>query len=312
LISIWEQSGGPPVVAFGGNALLPDANDPEAAEANAAEFAVAMAALLPHDTGLVLVHGNGPQVGAALLRVEAAAGEAPPLPLDVLVAETQGSIGYQLSRALESALKGVEVTTQITRVVVDPGDPAMVNPTKPVGPYYGASERERLEARGWRLVDVPDRGLRRLVPSPLPIEVVEIDSIASAAAPGRIVIAGGGGGIPVTDTDGGLIGVEGVIDKDRTGALIARLLESRGFLILTEVGHVSQGFGSPGETPLLEMDADTARRLLREGEFPPGSMGPKVEAAVAFAEATGRSAMITSVTALPDALEGEDGTRVVP
>lgn len=308
--------GGPPVVAFGGNALLPDARDPAAAGALAGAFAEGMLTLLPEDSGVVLVHGNGPQVGALLLQNEAGRGEVPASALDVLVAETQGSIGYLLSRSLHNALRArersIEVVTVVTQVVVDPNDPAMANPSKPVGPYYEEADRESLiTERGWQMVTVPGKGIRRVVPSPAPIDVVEIDAISSAAAAGRLVVAGGGGGIPVARTaEGDLAGVEAVIDKDRTAALIAVKTDARSFIILTEVPHASIGFGTADESPILEMSADRAEELLAEGEFPPGSMGPKIESCIAYARATGRPALITSVPALSAALRGEDGTRV--
>jgi len=314
---LWAAAGGPPVVAFGGNALLPDSRNPGAAAAQAAAFAAAMLTLLPDDSGLVLVHGNGPQVGALLLKNEAARDEAPASALDVLVAETQGSIGYLLSRSLRNALlrgrRSVEVATIVTQVVVDPDDPAMASPTKPVGPFYALDDLQDLLAeRGWEMVTVPGKGVRRVVPSPSPIDVVEIGAVARAAADGRLVIAGGGGGIPVSRADdGGLAGVEAVIDKDRTAALLAIKLDARSFIILTEVAHVSIGFGTPEESAILEMSADRAAELLAEGEFPPGSMGPKIESCIAYAQATGRPALITSVDALSDALAGKDGTRVV-
>jgi carbamate kinase len=307
--------GGPPVVAFGGNALLPDARDPSAAAAQAGAFAEAMLTLLPDDSGLVLVHGNGPQVGALLLQNEAGRNEVPASSLDVLVAETQGGIGYLLSRSLHNALRAraIEVVTVVTQVVVDPADPAMANPTKPVGPFYPETDRADLVAeRGWQVVSVAGKGVRRVVPSPPPIDVVEIDAISAAAAAGRLVVAGGGGGIPVARADGGeLVGVEAVIDKDRTAALVAIRLDARSFIILTEVPHVSVGFGTGREVPILEMSIDRAQELLDEGEFPPGSMGPKIESAIAYAHATGRPALITNVESLADALEGRNGTRVV-
>lgn len=308
--------GGPPVVAFGGNALLPDARDPKAAAVLAEAFAEVMLTLLPDDSGVILVHGNGPQVGALLLQNEAGRAEVPASALDVLVAETQGSIGYLLSRSLHNALKSrkraIEVATVVTQVVVDPADPAMAHPTKPVGPFYAEQERENLIAeRSWQMVSVTGKGVRRVVPSPPPIDVIEIDAIAAAAAAGRLVVAGGGGGIPVARADDGeLIGIEAVIDKDRTAALIATKLDARSFIILTEVPHASIGFGTPDETPILEMSIERAEELLAQGEFPPGSMGPKIESCIAYARATGRPALITNVESLAAALAGKDGTRV--
>lgn len=314
---LWEPGGGPPVVAFGGNALLPDPDHPEAASDNAAEFADALTRLLPDDTGVVLVHGNGPQVGSALLRAEAASNEVPPSPLDVLVSETQGSIGYLLAGAIGRAFhalgRDAVIVTIVTQVVVDPDDPAMSEPTKPVGPFYDAEWGTGLATeRGWSMVDVPGRGVRRLVPSPQPIEVVETNAIATAAAAGAIVIAGGGGGVPVARTGvNGVRGVEAVIDKDRTAALLASALDARGLVILTDVAHVSTGFGTDDETPRHQLTVDDAGALLRAGEFPPGSMGPKIEACIDYTRATGRTALITSVAALPDAIAGTAGTRVV-
>jgi carbamate kinase len=302
---------GPLVIGFGGNALLPEPSDPSAAARNAEAFAAAVRSVSRDDAGIVLVHGNGPQVGAGLLRAEAAAREVPPATLDELVAETQGSIGYLLARALNNALPDIEVSTVVTQVVVDPRHPAMQDPTKPVGPFYDhATGTDLATARGWDMVEVPGRGMRRVVASPPPEDVVEIGAIAAAAAPGRIVIAGGGGGIPVTRRDGRLEGVEAVIDKDRTASLMARRLDARGLLILTDAGHVATGWGTPAQERITAMTAERARGLLDAGEFPPGSMGPKVEACADFAATTGRPAMITSVAVLEAALQGDDGTLI--
>ena len=315
--AFWEDRGGPPVIAFGGNALLPDSGDPALAERNAVAFAHAVLRLMPDDTGIVLVHGNGPQVGNALLRSEAGAAEVHPSPLDILVADTQGSIGYLLGRSLRNAFaterRAIEVVTVVTQVVVDAEHPSMSAPSKPVGPFYPPSVGMALEyERGWKMVDVPNKGMRRVVPSPPPEEIVEIGAVRALAQPGQIVITGGGGGIPVTRRDGALIGVEGVIDKDRTGSLVARLVEARGFVIFTEVGHVSSHFGQPDEEALLDLTAAEAQALLDGGEFPPGSMGPKIESCISYAKATGRTGVITSVDALEGALAGTDGTRIRP
>jgi len=315
--AFWEDRGGPPVIAFGGNALLPDSGDPALAERNAVAFAHAVLRLMPDDTGIVLVHGNGPQVGNALLRNEAGAAEVHPSPLDILVADTQGSIGYLLGRSLRNAFaterRAIEVVTVVTQVVVDAEHPSMSAPSKPVGPFYPPSVGMALEyERGWKMVDVPNKGMRRVVPSPPPEEIVEIGAVRALAQPGQIVITGGGGGIPVTRRDGALIGVEGVIDKDRTGSLVARLVEARGFVIFTEVGHVSSHFGQPDEEALLDLTAAEAQALLDGGEFPPGSMGPKIESCISYAKATGRTGVITSVDALEGALAGTDGTRIRP
>ncbi|MDX1690010.1 MAG: carbamate kinase [Acidimicrobiia bacterium] len=316
-MTAWRGTGTRPVVvAFGGNALLPDPDDPGAATERARGFAEAVLLLVPDHAGLVLVHGNGPQVGAILLRVEATRDRQPPEPLDVLVAETQGSIGYLLERSLRNALaearREVEVATVMTEVVVDRTDPAMVEPTKPIGPFYPPAEGRRLaEEQGWDVVEVPDRGVRRVVPSPRPVEVVEIHTIADAARHGHLVIAGGGGGVPVwRDTAGALHGVEGVVDKDRTAALLATELRAGAFVVLTGVAHVSTGFGTAEERPLHELTVERARGLLADGEFPEGTMGPKIEAAVDYVTTMRRPALITNVEALPAALAGTDGTWI--
>ncbi len=308
----------PLVLAFGGNALLPDPDDPSGAEERAEAFAAALLLLLPEHAGLVLVHGNGPQVGNILLRVEATRDRIPAEPLDVLVAETQGSIGYLLVKALRNVLaerrRSVEVATVITQVLVDPHDPAFAAPTKPIGPYYDAAEAEALQAeKGWDMVEVRNRGWRRVVPSPEPQRVVELHSIADSARHGHLVVAGGGGGIPVRiDASGELRGVEGVIDKDLTAALLARTLRAVGFVILTEVPCAYRNFGTDDQEPIRSMTATEARRLLAAGEFPPGSMGPKIEATARYAEAMDRPGLITSVDGLAAALRGDDGTWVTP
>lgn len=307
----------PVVLAFGGNVLAPDPAETDEQEARAAEMAEALLRLLPDDAGMVLVHGNGPQVGMILLRVEATRDQLPSEPLDVMVAETQGSIGYLLSRSLRNAVAErrapVEVATVMTQVVVDPEDPAFAEPSKPIGPFYPDEQEQVLREKGWDIVRVPSKGWRRVVPSPLPRQVVELHSVADAVRHGHVVIAGGGGGVPVVrDAAGRLRGVEAVIDKDRTAALLAVSLEAGAFVILTGVPHVSRAFGTPEEEPLHRLDVATSRRLLEAGEFPPGSMGPKVEAAIEYAATVGRPALITDVTHLEAALDGTEGTRIEP
>lgn len=316
----------PIVLAFGGNALLPDPGkgggsgpatpDPEL-EARIEAFAGALIRLLPDHAGLILVHGNGPQVGALAIRSDAASGLVPPDTLDVLVAQTQGSIGYQLAQAIRTEMirrgRSVEVATVATQVVVDADDPAFDQPTKPIGPFYDEAEASALaDEKGWQMVAVRDRGMRRVVPSPLPQSVVEIHTIADAARHGHLVIAGGGGGIPVVERDGRLFGIEAVIDKDRTAAVLAKSVRAGGFVILTNVPHVSTGFGTADETRIPSMSVTTARALLAGDEFPAGSMGPKVEAAAVYAEQLGRAGLITSVEGLPDALAGTGGTWIEP
>lgn len=305
------------MLAFGGNALLPDPvdNDEGALAERVDEFVRALLLLLPDHAGLVLVHGNGPQVGTAMLRVEATRDTLPWVPLDVLVAETQGSIGYLLSRAIRNRLRDrgrdVEVATVTTQVVVAADDPAFSRPTKPVGPFYGQGEGRALaSSHGWDMVEVPGRGMRRVVPSPLPTEIVELHTIADAARNGHVVIAGGGGGIPVRRVGDHLEGIEAVIDKDRTAALIARSVRAAGFVILTGVPRVYRGFGTDTEEPIPSIDVTGARRLLATGEFPAGSMGPKIEAACEYAEHTGRPGLITDAASLAAAIRGGTGTWI--
>jgi carbamate kinase len=305
------------VVAFGGNALLPDPLDPSSQESRARSLAGALRLVNPSGEGLVLVHGNGPQVGMILLRIEATRDRIPPDPLDVLVAETQGSIGYLLARTIRSTLgsssRSQEVAAIMTQVLVDGSDPAFSHPTKPVGPFYGKKEALRLrEARGWHLASGP-KGWRRTVPSPRPLRVVEMHTIREAVTHGHMVIAGGGGGIPVICGLGGeLLGVEAVVDKDLTASLLAVSLEAQRLVIITEVDAVYRGFGGLAPEPIPHLHPNEARKLIDSGELPPGSMGPKVEAALFFVKATGKKALITDVDHLEEALSDRAGTWVLP
>jgi carbamate kinase len=305
------------VVAFGGNALLPDPLDPSSQESRARSLAGALRLVNPSGEGLVLVHGNGPQVGMILLRIEATRDRIPPDPLDVLVAETQGSIGYLLARTIRSSLgfssRSQEVAAIMTQVLVDGSDPAFSHPTKPVGPFYGKKEALRLrEARGWHLASGP-KGWRRTVPSPRPLRVVEMHTIREAVTHGHMVIAGGGGGIPVICGLGGeLLGVEAVVDKDLTASLLAVSLEAQRLVIITEVDAVYRGFGGLAPEPIPHLHPNEARKLIDSEELPPGSMEPKVEAALSFVKATGKKALITDVDHLEEALSDRAGTWVLP
>ncbi|MDR7481029.1 MAG: carbamate kinase [Armatimonadota bacterium] len=305
------------VVAVGGNSLVRD-NDAsvEAAREALAETCAPLAAMAADGWALVITHGNGPQVGFGLLRAEAAAQVAPRPPLDVLGAETQGAIGYLLQQALGAALaaRGVRrtVATVVTQVVVDPDDPAFRHPTKPIGPFYHPVEAEARRRLGWVMVEDAGRGWRRVVPSPEPVEIVEGPVVRALVERDVAVIAAGGGGIPVVRGERGYVGVEGVIDKDLAAAVLARTLGARLLVISTAVEHVALYYGTPRAQPLGRVTLAEARRYLTEGHFPPGSMGPKITAAVRFLEAGGQAVIITAPWALGRALAGETGTQIVP
>ena len=298
------------VVALGGNALMRPGERGTAAEqrANLREACAALRPLL--DEELVVTHGNGPQVGNELLRQERAADEAPPLPLYLAVAQTQAEIGALIESELEP-VAGRPVVCLLTHVLVAENDPAFAVPTKPVGPFYDEEQARALERdRGWQVVHDAGRGWRRVVPSPQPLEVVELAAIRSLLASGSIVVALGGGGIPATRRGEHLAGIDAVIDKDRASSLLARELGADRLVILTEVPAVYSGFGTDKQEELRQLAADDAEALLPE--LAAGSMRPKVEASVEFVRATGHEALITSPAAVGDALAGRTGTRIQP
>ena len=256
---------------------------------------------------LVLTHGNGPQVGNELIRQERAADEVPPLPLYLAVAQTQAEIGALIAAEVGPAA-GRPVACLLTHVVVGEDDPAFDRPTKPIGPFYSREQAQELEReRGWSLIEEHGRGWRRAVPSPAPLEVVEVAQVRSLLESGTLPVACGGGGIPVVRRDGRLQGVEAVIDKDRASALLAAGLGAERLLILTDVGAVKRGFGTPGEEEVRELSAAEAEALLPE--LAEGSMRPKVEAAITMARAGGE-ALIASLEGVGEALAGRAGTRV--
>jgi carbamate kinase len=296
------------VVALGGNALLRPGERGTAAEqrANLAETFAAIEPLLAEGP-FVVTHGNGPQVGNELLRQELASAEAPPLPLYLAVAQTQAEIGTLIAAELEPVARR-PVAVVMTRVVVDEADPAFTNPTKPVGPFYDAGRARSLEdERGWIVQEDAGRGWRRVVPSPQPLEVLELEAVRTLLVAGTAVVAAGGGGIPVVARDGRHDGIDAVIDKDRASALLAVGLEAPRLVILTQVPAVYADFEGERAERLRELRPDRDTELL--AELPAGSMRPKVEAAFHFVEATGGEALITSAEAFRD---GEAGTRVVP
>jgi carbamate kinase len=307
------------VVAIGGNSLIRDERDVSVAAEREAlrETADQIAGIVADGWRILLTHGNGPQVGFNMLRAETAAkaGLLPRLPLDILGAQTQGSIGYLLLESLERAFTrpGVRrpIAVLVTRVVVDDADPAFAQPTKPVGPYYTEEEAEALSRdEGWKMME-QEKGWRRVVPSPRPLEIVELGAIRVLLQEGYIVIAAGGGGIPVVrQPDGTLHGVEAVVDKDLASSMLAQAFDADLFLISTSVERVALDFGKPRQRWLDHVTAAEARRHLQEGQFPPGSMGPKIEAAIGYLEAGGKQVVITSPESLLRALRGETGTRI--
>jgi carbamate kinase len=297
------------VVALGGNALVREGERGTAAEqrANLRTHCAALAPLLGDP--LVVTHGNGPQVGAALLRAERAADEVPPLPLWLAVAQTQAEIGALIALEL-GALTGRAVACVVTHVRVDAADPAFDEPTKPIGPFYPHAEAERLESsRGWRLVEDRGRGWRRVVPSPDPKAILELDPVAGLLAEGTIAVACGGGGIPVVERNGRLDGIDAVIDKDLTSGLLGRELEAERLIVLTDVPALFRGFRTAAQAEVRTLTPTEADALLEE--LPEGSMRPKVRACAAFVRETGGEALITSAEQFAPALKGESGTRIV-
>jgi carbamate kinase len=297
------------VVALGGNALMRPGERGTAAEqlANLRRAVIALRPVLTATEGLVITHGNGPQVGNELLRQERAAAEAPPLPLWLAVAQTQAEIGALIAAELRPALEDREVACLLTHVTVSPDDPAFDRPTKPIGPFYSAEQADLLEReRGWALVSDANRGHRRVVASPEPLGIVELDAIRRLVKAGTVTIACGGGGIPVARREGRVSGVDAVIDKDRASALLARELEAERLIILTEVPAVYRSFGDQDQKEIRELSRSDAEALLPQ--LAEGSMRPKIESALGFAGET----LITSFDALADALAGTAGTRVGP
>jgi len=309
------------IVAIGGNSLIADPDNPEVPNQWDAvrETARHIAQMVANGWHVVITHGNGPQVGYALRRTEIAQNEGiHGAPLDYLVADTQGSIGYMIQQAMDNSLRrlGINRTcaTVVTQIRVDYDDPDFENPSKPVGAFMTESEAmQRKENDGWHVMEDAGRGWRRLVPSPKPRAIQEINAIQALMLSGYVVIAGGGGGIPVVRTDvGSLRGVEAVIDKDRASSLLAQQLRADLLLISTGVEKVAVNFGKPDQRDLDTMTLQEAYQYIEEGQFPKGSMLPKIEAAVEFVRNGGPQAIITNPQNLTQALNGDTGTRILP
>lgn len=307
------------VVAIGGNSLIRAGEKGliEEQRLNARRTAEAIVEIVQDGYAVAVTHGNGPQVGAALLRSERSGEQVYRHPLDVCVATTQGEIGYVLQQALGAAMADAglqpSVATILSQVVVSADDPAMAAPTKPIGPFMSRREAEaRRDEEGWRIVEDAARGWRRVVPSPLPLEIVEEHVICDLIRRGILVIALGGGGIPVVRENGRLRGIEAVIDKDRASALLASRLNVHQLILSTDTDRIYLDFKKPQQRALDYVTAAELRAHYEAGHFPPGNMGPKVEAALTFIAHGGREAIITRYEQLVDAVHDRAGTHILP
>ncbi len=307
------------VIAIGGNAIQPagEPATPDRLRRRIEETSEKLADLVQAGYDVVITHGNGPQVGNILLQNEEARNLSPAMPLDVCGAESQAQIGYLLAQALrnEFATRRIDrpVACLVTQTIVDGKDPAFANPTKPIGPYY-TREADLIvkRAKGWKLIHDPARGgWRRVVASPEPLDIVEKETIHRLVHDdGTILICAGGGGVPVVRKAGRLVGVEAVIDKDLAAAVLARVLGWKLLLIATDVEKVALGFGTPAARGLDRLNVSEAKKFLKAGEFPEGSMGPKIQAVVRFLEAGGERAVITDLEHLAAAADGTAGTQI--
>ena len=306
------------LVAFGGNALIEadDLGTTDEQVQRAETFADTMVEILQMKHDLLLVHGNGPQVGQVLIQMEEAATKVPPAPVDVAVAQTEGGMGYILEMALRNRIEKAgldrDVSTVLSLVVVDGADSGFRKPSKPIGPFFSNYRAQVLQReQNWVMVEDSGRGWRKVVASPKPLEIVGLSTVRRLLAMGQIVIAGGGGGIPVVQEDDGLRGVEAVIDKDRTSALFAKELGAQNLVFVTGVDRVYRNFGKPDAEAFETLTVKEAMAMHRAGEFPPGSMGPKIESALDFVRGRDGHAVITDLDHLADAVAGTAGTRII-
>jgi carbamate kinase len=308
------------IIAIGGNSLIKDPEHMTVFDQYkaAGETSDHIARIVHQGYRVVITHGNGPQVGFILLRSEMAKEVLHQVPLDTCGADTQGAIGYQIAQNLYNELRRDKIKTNVvavvTQVVVNAGDPGFNQPAKPIGPFYSEeTARDHQEKRGWAMVEDAGRGWRRVVASPEPLEIIEESAIRDLLEEGVIVVAAGGGGIPVIrKEDGCLEGVSAVIDKDLTSSLLAKNLGAEILMISTAVDKVAIQFGQPDQQDIDQMTVAQAKTHLAEGQFPPGSMGPKIEAAVDFLENGGQQVIITRPHLLEAALNGDTGTHIVP
>lgn len=307
------------LIAIGGNSLIKTGERGTLEEQfkNALDTAKHIVNMVKDGWNVVITHGNGPQVGAALIRSERASSEVYTHTLDMCVATTQSEIGYLLQKAFYQELReknlDIPVTIVPTMVVVDPNDPAFQEPTKPIGPFYDRkTAEERKKKLGWNIVEDANRGWRRVVPSPEPLDIVELDVITKLLESGVITIALGGGGIPVYFDGNKLIGCEAVIDKDRSSALLASKLGVELFLISTATDYVYLDYKKPNRKPIPKMNVAEAEKFHNEGHFPPGSMGPKIESAIRYLRSGGKKVIITSYEFIEEALLDKAGTQILP
>lgn len=309
------------VVALGGNAIShPDEPDTIGNQfRHTRDALIGVVDLIRRGYRIAVTHGNGPQVGNALLRVELAKGKAPVLPLGIIVADTEGGMGYMIEQCLQNMLRQREslrrdVVTVVSQVVVDPNDPALLNPTKFVGQFYSEEDAKQCAvSEGWTVKPNGERGWRRVVGSPEPLEILNGPTIKELIALDKVVIAAGGGGIPVCrKADGWLEGVDAVIDKDRASAILARDIGAQELFILTEAEYVALHFGKPEQKNLKHATLSEIERYYADGHFPPGNMGPKIEAAVKFLRMGGRRVMICALPKFMESLDGKSGTTIVP
>lgn len=308
------------VIAFGGNAILPSGKRGtlEEQRENIRRMSAQLGGLILRGHRVVVTHGNGPQVGEIMLKSDLARDVVPPLTLDVAGAMSQGQIGYMLQQEITNFLRSNAISmvacSVVTQVEVDPDDPAFSRPTKPIGRFYSAQDADDLrQAKGWVMVEDAGRGYRRVVPSPMPRSIVEWPAVKALVNADALVIAAGGGGIPVVRDGTGYRGVEAVIDKDLAAQRLATLVEADTLALLTEVDAVAVDYGTPHQRPLAVVSLSEIRQYYADGQFPAGSMGPKVRAAIEFIESGGRRVIITASDRLEAAIGGERaGTQIVP
>jgi carbamate kinase len=315
-----EEVSGPSrlcIVSLGGNALIKrgESGTIEEQFAHTGECVKQISRMINDGCRIVITHGNGPIVGNIMIRNEAARNTVPPMPLYICDADSEGGIGFMIQQALYNHLKKIDlvrdVVTVITQVVVDRDDNAFRRPDKPIGPFYTGEEAGLLEeGRGWRMIEDSGRGYRRVVPSPRPLRIIESRVIKHLADIGVVVIAVGGGGVPVAEVDGSLQGVEAVIDKDLATSALAKETGAVSIVNLTQVEMVYLNYGKRDQRGLREVSLDDMKVYYRQGHFPAGSMGPKIEAAIEFLEAGGKEVIITSPELIGAAMEGKTGTRI--